>query len=228
MCEHKCVLAVLLGWRALSTWEETCWWKLWECEIVQASWCYLHSLRTDWSFYQWRKTFLLGIAFPHILTSVSSVSVINPLMCSDPRWISHKKRVSMWCFSKRKQCFCVWRASSEKITFSIVQSCIPNPISESYFLLWGQFSWESRGPGFWQRAKWEPVITTAEECVFVSEYALKSKINMSHWTTAVVFKTYTCMYSTLCHIWVQTHRECLFIIICCLLPLLNLLSAGMS
>lgn len=95
--EQEWVLALLLGHRFQSTWKEACWWKLWECEIVQASSCYLHSLRTDFTFYHMRESFPLGGAEQAVRIACRCAqhitSIKKPLMCSDPSWMSYKKNM---------------------------------------------------------------------------------------------------------------------------------------
>lgn len=63
---------------------------------------------------------------------------------------------------------------------NLLHSAVIYSKSLIYFLfVWGQFYWESRGHDVWQWAKWERVITTAKEFVFVSVTALESKANYS-------------------------------------------------
>lgn len=74
----------------------------------------------------------------------------------------------MWCFSKRKQCFCTRHASSENITLCVVQPYIVPHISYCEVSSVG-------GAGVLISHNERLVIATAEECVFVSETALESK-----------------------------------------------------
>lgn len=76
---------------------------------------------------------------------------------------------------------------------SLLHSAILYSNSLIYFVLWGQFCREIMGHDLCQWAKWGPVIAAAEECVFVSNCTgIQNKLLMSHWTTAVVFKTHPC------------------------------------
>lgn len=90
--------------------------------------------------------------------------------------VIYKKYVSMQCFPRRKQFFCTWHTTSEKIAFCIVQSYIPTP----WFILYCEVSsagrlWVMISDNEPSEGQWSPQQRNVCLCLT----ALESKTNFS-------------------------------------------------